>query len=93
MATLQYKSELLVAAVQLGVVVLLLVLNYLTPADYSPDAPVRSAQLGLSLFSILVLVRLWFAYTKQLTPFFLGLSVIGEMALLLFIIWTNYLKF
>lgn len=90
---LQYKSELVVAAVQLGVIVLLMLLTAVTPVGYSPGAPVHSAQLGLSLFTILVLVRLWFAYTQQLTPFFLGFSVIAEMTLLLFIIWTYYLQF
>lgn len=89
----QYKSELLVAAVQLGVIALLFVLNYLIPAGYSPGAPVHSAELGLSLFTILVLFRLWFAYTHQLTPLFLGFLVIAEMALFLFIIWTYYLQF
>jgi len=93
LTVLQYKSELLVAAVQLGVIVLLFVLNYLTPVGYSPGAPVHSARLGLSLFTILILVRLWFAYTKQLTPIFLGFSVIVEMSLLLFTIWTYYLQF
>lgn len=92
-AVLQYKSELLVAAVQLGVIALLFVLNYVTPSSYSPSAPVHSAVLGLSLFTILVLLRLWFAYTHQLTPLFLGFSVIAEMALLLFTIWTYYLQY
>lgn len=90
---LQYKSELLVAAVQLAVIALLVVVNYSTPKGYSPGAPVHSAELGLSLFTILVLVRLWFAYTKQLSPFFLGFLVIAEMVLLLFILWTYYLQF
>ena len=73
---LQYKSELLVAGVQLAVIALLFIVNLITPAGYAPSAPVHSAPLGLSLFTILVLVRLWFAYTNQLTPFVLGFSVI-----------------
>ncbi len=93
MEALQYRSELLVAAMQLSVIALLFLVNYLTPAGYSPDTPVRSAQLGLSLFTILVLVRLWFAYTKQLTRIFLGFAVVAEMALLLFTIWTYYFQY
>lgn len=93
MAVQQYKSELLVAGVQLGVIVLLLLIHFFTPAGYSPDAPVRSTSLGLSLFTILILVRLWFAYTNQLTPLFLGFLIIAEMVLLLFIIWTYYLQY
>ncbi len=89
----QYQSELLVGGVQLSVVLLLMIINYLTPAGYTPYAPVHSTSLGLSLFSILILTRLWFAYTNQLKPRMLGLFVITEMLLLLFIIWTYYLQY
>lgn len=90
---LQYQSELIVAGVQLGIISVLYLIIILAPIGYSPDAPVHSALLGLALFTILVLVRLWFADTRQLTPYFLGFSVVAEMALLLFIIWTYYLQF
>lgn len=89
----QYQSELLVGGVQLGVIILLTIINCLTAVGYSPSAPVHSASLGLSLFAILILTRLWFAYSNQLTPIILGLFVISEMALLLFIIWTFYLQY
>ncbi|MCL9683841.1 adenylate/guanylate cyclase domain-containing protein [Legionella maioricensis] len=89
----QYRSELLVSGVQLGVIALLFIINFCMPISYSPDAPVDSASLGLWLFAILTLVRLWFAYTKQLTPVFLGFSIVAEMVLLLFIIWTYYLQY
>ncbi len=89
----QYKSELLVSGVELGVIVLFFIINFFTPVSYSPDAPVDSASLGLWLFAILTLVRLWFASTHQLTPLFLGCSIVAEMVLLLFIIWTYYLQY
>jgi adenylate cyclase len=90
---LQYRSELLVASLQLAIITALFAIFLLSPVGYSPDAPIHSALLGLSLFTILVLVRLWFAYSKQLNPIFLGISVVTEMGLLLFIIWTYYLQF
>ncbi len=90
---LQDQSEFIVASVQLGIISLLYIIIIFAPIGYSPDAPIHSALLGLSLFTILVLVRLWFAYTKQLNPLFLGFSVVAEMALLLFIIWTYYIQF
>lgn len=89
----QYQSELLVGGVQLGVIILFMVINCFTPVGYTPNAPVHSTTLGLSLFTILILTRLWFAYTNQLTPLVLGLFVITEMFLLLFIIWTYYLQY
>ncbi len=90
---LQHKSEMLVAIVQLGVIILLAILYFSSPIGHAPDAPVRSAPLGLGFFAILVLVRLWFAYTKQITPLFLGFSVVAEMSLLIFTIWTYHLQF
>ena len=92
-AELQHKSEMLVALVQLGVLAFLVMLYVLSPSGHAPDAPVRSAPLGLGLFAILILVRLWFAFTRQLTPLFLGFSVIAEMSLLMFTIWTYHLQF
>lgn len=89
----QYQSELLVGGVQLAVVFVLFFVNSLTPVGYTPNAPVHTASLGLSLFSILILTRLWFAYTNQLSPIVLGFYVVLEMALLLFIIWTYYLQY
>jgi adenylate cyclase len=89
----QYQSELLVGGVQLGVVIVLMIINCIAPVGYTPSAPVHSASLGLSLFAILIVTRLWFAYTDQLTPVVLGLSVITEMLLLLFIIWTYYIQY
>jgi adenylate cyclase len=89
----QHRSELLVTAVQLCVIFLLSIVYYVAPRGYTADAPVHSAPLGLSLFAILVLFRLWFAYTRQLNAFWLGFSVVAEMALLLFTIWTYHLQF
>ncbi len=90
---LQYTSEILVARLQLAVIVFLFILYYAAPSGHAPDAPVLSAPLGLSLFAILALVRLWFAWTRQLNRLILGCSVVAEMALLLFIIWTYHLQF
>ncbi|MFM9890530.1 MAG: adenylate/guanylate cyclase domain-containing protein [Rickettsiales bacterium] len=93
LAELQHKSELLVAFLQLGVAALLGLIYFIAPVGHPPDAAVRSVPLGLGLFVILVLVRLWFAYSKQLNAMFLFFSVVTEMALLIFIIGTYHLQF
>jgi adenylate cyclase len=90
---LQYKSEFVVAGMQIAVIVLFYFVNYFSPAGYTPDSPVHSTPLGLYMFTVLVLLRLWLAYTKQLTNFLLGILVISEMALLLFTIWTYAQQF
>jgi len=90
---LQFQSELIVGSVQLAIISLLFGIIILAPIGYSPDAPIHSAILGLTLFTILVFVRLWFAYTLQLNRIILGIFVVAEMALLLLIIWTYYIEF
>ena len=89
----QYRSELLVTSVQLVIIAVLAVLNASAPPTFSPDAPVNAAPLGLTLFAVLVLLRLYFAMTGQLTRWMLALSVVGEMAILMFVIWAYHLQY
>ncbi len=89
----QFQSELLVAAVQLIILILFFVLYLSTPVSFAADAPVRATALGLSLFTILVLLRLWFAATHQLNHGLLAFFVIAEMSVLIFTIWAFHLQF
>src|SRR5437899_6112785 len=89
----QYRSELLVTAVQLVIAALLAVLYASTPPGFSPDAPIEAAPLVLTLFVVLALLRLYFAVTGQLTRWMLGLTVVAEMAVLMFVIWAYHLQY
>jgi adenylate cyclase len=89
----QYRSELLVTAVQLAIAALLALLYAASPRGFAPDAPVEAAPLGLSLFAILSLARLYFALTGQLGRRLLGLTVVAEMAILMFVIFAYHLQY
>lgn len=89
----QYRSELLVTAVQLLIAALLAVLYASSPTGFSPDAPTRAVPLGLTLLSVLQLVRLYFAVTGQLTRWMAGLSVVAETVVLMFVIWAYHLQY
>lgn len=89
----QFRAEILVAIVQLAIVALFAVMYVAVPATYAPGAPVRATPLGLSLFAILVAVRLWFAATGQLSRRWLAFFVVAEMAVLMFTIWAYHLQF
>ncbi|MBF6988994.1 adenylate/guanylate cyclase domain-containing protein [Cupriavidus sp. IK-TO18] len=89
----QYLSELLVTSLQLLVLLLFAVLYLGTPPGISPDAPVRAVPLGVSLFAVLALVRLYLAMTRQLANWMVGLSVVAEMAVLIFVIWAYHLQY
>lgn len=85
----QYRAEIVVALVQLAIIVVFAVMYLATPASFAPGAPVRATPLGLSLFAILVSVRLWFAATDQLNRRLLAFFVVIEMAVLMFTIWSR----
>ncbi len=89
----QYRSELLVTTVQLAIAALLALLYASTPPGFSPDAPIEAVPLGLTMFVVLALLRLYFALTGQLTRVLLGLTVVGEMAVLIFVIWAYHLQY
>lgn len=89
----QFRGELLVTAVQLALVVLLATLYASTPPGFSPDAPIEAAPLGLVFFALLALLRLYAAWTGQLTRPLLAIGVVAEMAVLLFVIWAYHLQY
>ena len=89
----QFRAEILIAIVQLAIVAFFSVMYFAVPATFAPGAPVRATPLGLSLFAILVSVRLWFAATDQLSRPLLAFFVVAEMAVLMFTIWAYHLQF
>jgi adenylate cyclase len=89
----QFRAELLVTAVQLLIVVMLATLYHSVPAGFSPDAPIEAAPLGLVLFTVLALVRLYSAWTGQLSRPVLAAGVVAEMAVLLFVVWATHLQY
>lgn len=89
----QYLSELLVTSLQLLVLFLFAILYLGTPPGFSPDAPVRAVPLGITLFAVLALIRLYLAMTGQLANWMVGVSVVAEMAVLIFVIWAYHLQY
>lgn len=89
----QFHAELLVVCVQLALVALLAAVYASTPEGFSPDAPVEAAPLGLSLFALLALVRLYTAWTGQMTPRIVAAGVVAEMVVLLGVIWAFHLQY
>ncbi|MET0961801.1 MAG: adenylate/guanylate cyclase domain-containing protein [Noviherbaspirillum sp.] len=89
----QHRSELLVTLVQLAIAALLAALYVAAPPGFAPDAPIRAAPLGLTLFAVLALLRLYFALTGQLTRSMLAFTVFGEMAVLILTIWAYHWQY
>jgi adenylate cyclase len=89
----QFRAELLVTVVQLVLVALLALVYRAAPQGFAPGAPVEAAPLGLSLFALLALLRLYAAWTGQLNRPVLAAGVVAEIAVLLAVIWAYHLQY
>lgn len=89
----QDQSEVLIACVQLFLVVVFGTLYSLSPKTFSQDAmfaPVPYALLAYFAFS---LCRLVWAVKWRLPGWALSLSVVADMTLLMFLIWSFHIQY
>ena len=83
----QRESENWVAGAQIAVIVLAALAYAITPRGFMPDAPIAALPLGIAALTLLVVLRVWFAWSDQLTRPVLAASVIAEMMVLIAILW------
>jgi adenylate cyclase len=83
----QRESELWVGAAQIIVVAVAALVYIAAPRGFSPDAPIAALPLGLVAFALLIALRGWLAYTRQLSYAALAASVIAEMLVMIGILW------
>jgi len=89
----QDQSEVLIACVQLFLVITFSILYALSPKTFSANtmfAPVPYALVGYLIFT---LTRLFLAVKWRLPGWFLSLSVIADMFLLMFLIWSFHIQY
>ena len=83
----QRESERWVAAAQITVIGAAALAYTFTPRGFSPDAPIAALPLGIFAMILLIALRAWFAYSRQLTPPVLAASVVAEMIVVLGMLW------
>ncbi|WP_206378161.1 adenylate/guanylate cyclase domain-containing protein [Sneathiella limimaris] len=89
----QDNSEILIAVVQLLLVLIFGSLYIFSPKTFSQDvmfAPVPFALMGYFVFS---LMRLIWAIYWRLPGWFLAFSVVADMTLLMFLIWSFHIQY
>jgi len=74
-------------------IVLLAAVYSSTPEGFAPGAPIEAAPLGLVFFALLALLRLYAAWTEQLSRPLLATGVVAEMLVLLFVLWAYHLQY
>ena len=86
-------SEILVGLVQVAAIVFFAALYSLTPKAFPPDVPFEPVPWTLSIYAAFTLLRLWLAVRRQLRPWFLRLSVIVDISVLMLTIWSFHLQY
>ncbi len=87
------KSEVLIGALQLSIVILFGVLYTLSPKTYPPDVTFQPVPLALGLYLGFTLGRLWLAARRPLPGWLVALSVVVDMALLMVTIWSFHIQY
>jgi adenylate cyclase len=89
----QDDSEVLVSLLQLLAVATFGVLYTVSPKAFPPDVPFEPVPVTLVVYAAFTLVRLWLAWGRRLQPWFLALSVVVDIAVLMLTIWSFHLQY
>ncbi|HLF67334.1 MAG TPA: hypothetical protein VI522_06920, partial [Gammaproteobacteria bacterium] len=81
----QYNSELIIIAVELGLLTIAFIRFFSIPAYHASAYHLLTDPMMLSLFASVVLLRLGFLYAKKLSSVLLGVFIVTEMIL---VIWA-----
>jgi len=92
-ASQQYQSEILIGWVQLAVVVTFGVLYGLSPKTFNAEMMFAPVPWALSLYGGFTVLRLLLAYADRMPGWFLALSVVIDMSLLMALIWSFHLQY
>ncbi|UUX47963.1 adenylate/guanylate cyclase domain-containing protein [Nisaea acidiphila] len=87
------QNEVLIGWVQLTVVSIWAILYGLSPKTFAETARFEPIPWVLSAYFGFTVLRLVLSYRRLLPPWFLALSVIGDIALLMITIWSFHLQY
>lgn len=89
----QAQAEILIGWVQLGVVVVFGTLYSLSRKTFDMDVMIEPVPWALAAYFAFTVLRLALAYRNALTRWFLTLSVVMDMALLMGLIWSFHIQY
>ncbi len=90
---LQLRAEILIGWVQLGLVLTFGILYAISPKTFTDEVAFEPVPLALAGYLAITVGRLAWAHRGKLPRWFLSLSVIIDMALLLGLIWSFHLQY
>jgi adenylate cyclase len=90
----QDQTEILVSVLQLLAIAGFAALYVLTPKAFDPQAvPFEPVPVTLTVYAGFILLRLWLAWRRRLAAWFLALSVVVDITVLMVTIWSFHLQY
>ena len=89
----QEASEILVSLIQLVAIALFGMVYTIAPKAFPAEVPFEPVPWTLGIYAGFTLLRLWLALRRLLTTWFLALSVIVDVTVLMVTIWSFHLQY
>ena len=89
----QEQSEILVSVIQLLAIATFAVLYTLAPKGFGANVSFEPVPMTLGIYALFTLVRLWLALKRSLPRWFVSISIVVDVAVLLITIWSFHLQY
>jgi adenylate cyclase len=87
------NSEILVGWVQIAAIIFFAVFYSVAPKAFAPNVPFSPVPMTLGAYAVFTTLRLVLAYRRALQTWFLAVSVIVDIAVLMITIWSFHLQY
>lgn len=87
------RSEVLICLAQIAAIITFAGLYALTPKAFPPGVPFEPVPWTLAVYAVFTGFRLWLAIERRLTRWFLRVSVVVDIAVLMLTIWSFHLQY
>ncbi|HWK47064.1 MAG TPA: adenylate/guanylate cyclase domain-containing protein [Stellaceae bacterium] len=89
----QATSELIIGYLQAGVILIVTLLYTLSSKGFAMDTMLQPVPWTLGLYAGFTAVRLWLAHRNALRAWYIGASVVVDIAVLMITIWSYHLEY
>lgn len=89
----QEQSEILVSVIQLLAIGTFAILYTFLPKGFGANVTFEPVPLTLAVYAVFTIVRLWLALKRSLPRWFIAVSIVVDVAVLLITIWSFHLQY
>jgi adenylate cyclase len=89
----QAVGEIIVGWIQAGAIIFFAVVYAISPKAFPPDTQFEPVPWTLGFYALFTTVRIVLAHRRRLTPAFVMLSVVVDIAVLMITIWSFHLQY